>query len=61
MGTIEEIRKAVHDVVAPELRATTASIESLEQQTTLRFNALAATIDAFRAEMHAEFASLRSR
>jgi outer membrane murein-binding lipoprotein Lpp len=60
MGTIEDIRKALQDFLAPELRANTAKIDSLEKQMSLRLDALAATMDAFRAEMRAEFASLRS-
>lgn len=59
MGTIEDIRKAFQDFLAPELRANTQKIESLEKLVTLQLNALAGTIDAFRAEMRAEFASLK--
>jgi hypothetical protein len=71
MGTIEDIRKALQDFLAPELRANTAKIESLEKQMTakieslekrmtLHLDALSASMDAFRAEMRTEFALLRS-
>jgi outer membrane murein-binding lipoprotein Lpp len=60
MGTIEDIRKALQDFLAPELREMTAKIESLEKRMTLHLDALSASMDAFRAEMRTEFALLRS-
>jgi len=39
MSTIEDIRKAFQDVIAPELRGITAKVESLEKRLDERFDA----------------------
>jgi len=42
MGTVEDIRKVLQDVLAPELRAVTARFDAIDQ----RFDALTRVMDA---------------
>ncbi|HEY5329141.1 MAG TPA: hypothetical protein VIJ79_04590 [Acidobacteriaceae bacterium] len=57
----------IQDLVAPELKAHSAKLdalqkqgEMLQKQTAIQYDAMMKTIDAFRAEMRSEFASLRA-
>lgn len=70
MGTIEDIRKAFQDFLAPEVRSITVKVESLEKrmnerfddaerQTSLKFDVLIKTIEALRAEIRSEFLLMR--
>ena len=49
MSVVEDVRKVFQDLVAPDLKA----IQAKQDATTL-------LIDAFRAEMRSEFASLKA-
>jgi len=66
-GVITGLRQVIQDLVAPELKAHSAKLdalqkqgEMLQKQTAIQYDAMMKTIDAFRAEMRSEFASLRA-
>lgn len=57
---ITSLRQVIQDRVAPDLKALSAKVDSLQQQSTLQHDAAMKTMDAFRAEMRSEFAALRA-
>lgn len=57
---ITGMRQVVQDLVAPDLKAHSAKLDALQKQTETQYDAMMKTIDAFRAEMRPEFASLRA-
>jgi hypothetical protein len=57
---ITGMRQVIQDLVAPDLKAHTVKLESLEKRIDLQHDAMMKTIDAFRAEMRSEFASARA-
>jgi len=57
---ITGFRQVIQDLVAPDLKAHTAKLEALQKQSEIQHDAVMTTLDAFRAEMRAEFASLRA-
>jgi hypothetical protein len=48
------------DLVAPDLKALTVKLESLQRQSEVQHDAVMTTLDAFRVEMRSEFAALRA-
>jgi hypothetical protein len=65
------LRQAIHDLVAPDLKANQAKQDSTSKQIDLQYdslrrqmevehNALMTNMDAFRAEMRSEFTALRA-
>ena len=54
------LRQAIQDLIAPDLKAHTVKLEALQRQNEIQHDALMKTLDAFRAEMRSEFASLRA-
>jgi len=64
---ITGLRQVIQDLVAPELKAHTAKLESLQRRNDLlqksmdtQHDSVMKTLDAFRAEMRSEFTSLRA-
>jgi hypothetical protein len=57
---ITGIRQAVQDLLAPEIKSQSVKLEALQKQSEIQHDAVMKTLDAFRAEMRAEFASLRA-
>ena len=64
---ITGLRQVIQDMVAPDLKAHSAKLdalqrqsEMLQKQTEIQHDAVMRTLDAFRAEMRSEFASLRA-
>jgi hypothetical protein len=62
---ITGMRQVIQDLVAPDLKAQGAKLETLQKQSDIllkhmemQHDAAMKTIDAFRAEMRSEFASL---
>jgi hypothetical protein len=53
-------RDAIQDFVAPALKAQAVKLEALQRQSEVQHDAVMKTLDAFRAEMRAEFAALRA-
>ena len=51
MGTVEDIRQALQDFIAPELRALTACIEAMDEKIELRFNAVDIKFQSLRTEI----------
>ena len=70
---ISGLRQVIQDLVAPELKSHSAKfesvqkqldtvqkqIESLQKHSEMQYDLMMKTMDAFRAEMRSEFASLR--
>lgn len=70
---ITGLRQVIQDLVAPELKSHGVKLENLQKQlesmqkqidtgskhNEMQFQSMAKTLDAFRAELRAEFASLR--
>ncbi|MDQ2925108.1 MAG: hypothetical protein M3R43_06075 [Acidobacteriota bacterium] len=54
------LRQAIQDLVAPDLKSHSAKLEALQKQSEIQHDAVMKTLDAFRAEMRSEFASLRA-
>ncbi|HZL25205.1 MAG TPA: hypothetical protein VFC39_01600 [Acidobacteriaceae bacterium] len=54
------LRQVIQDMVAPDLKAHTVKLDALQKQTEIQYDAVMRTLDAFRAEMRSEFASLRA-
>lgn len=61
------VRQLIQDLIAPDLKAHTAKLDGLQRQTDMlqrsidtQYDSLVKTLDAFRAEMRSEFASLRA-
>ena len=64
---ITGLRQVIQDLVAPELKAHTVRLDSLQKQgemlqkqVEVQHEATMRTLDAFRAEMRSEFALLRA-
>ena len=57
---ITGLRQVIQDLVAPDLKSHTAKLEALQKQSKIQHDAVLKTLDAFRAEMRPEFASLRA-
>ena len=64
---ISSMRQVIQDLVAPDLKAVQAKLDSqakqidmITQQATVQHDATMKVIDAFRAEMRSEFAALRA-
>ena len=57
---ITGLRQVIQDLVAPDLKAHTAKLDALQKQGEVQYDAMMKTLDAFRAEMRSEFASLRA-
>jgi hypothetical protein len=57
---ITGFRQVVQDLGAPELKAHAAKVDALQKQSEIQHDAVMKTLDAFRAEMRSEFASLRA-
>jgi hypothetical protein len=54
------MRQVIQDLVAPDLKAHTVELDALQKQMEIQHDAMMKTLDAFRAEMRSEFASLRA-
>ena len=57
---ITGLRQVIQDLVAPDLKALSAKVDSLQRQNEIQHDAVMKTMDAFRAEMRSEFAALRA-
>jgi hypothetical protein len=57
---VTALRQVVQDLVAPDLKSHTVKLEALQKQNEIQHDAVMKTLDAFRAEMRSEFASLRA-
>ena len=64
---ITGLRQVIQDLVAPELKAHAVKLEALQRQGDMlqksmdtQHDSVMKTLDAFRAEMRSEFASLRA-
>ena len=64
---IASMRQVIQDLVAPDLKAVQAKLDSqskqidmITQQAAVQHDATMKVIDAFRAEMRSEFAALRA-
>ena len=57
---VQGLRQVIQDLVAPDLKAILARQDSLQKQVEVQHDAMAKTIEAFRAEMRSEFAALRA-
>lgn len=57
---VTELRQVVQDLVAPDLKSHTTKLEAIQKQSEIQHDAVMKTLDAFRAEMRSEFASLRA-
>ena len=58
---VTEVRQAIQDVLTPELKSYAAKLDSLHDLMMKNHDEMMRAIDAFRAEMRAEFASLRAK
>jgi len=54
------LRQAIQDLVAPDLKAIQAKQDATSKLIEVQHDALIKTVEAFRAEMRSEFASLRA-
>jgi hypothetical protein len=57
---ITGIRQLLQDLIAPDLKAIHARQDAHQAKTDAQYNSLIAAIEAFRAEMRAEFTGLRA-
>ena len=57
---ITGLRQVIQDLIAPDLKALSAKVDSLQRQSEIQHDAIMKTMDAFRAEMRSEFAALRA-
>lgn len=64
---ITSLRQVIQDLVAPDLKAHAVKLDALrkqgdmlQKQLEVQHDAMMKTIEAFRAEMRSEFASLRA-
>lgn len=55
------LRQAIQDYAAPELKAIESKQDSMSRQMEVQHDALVKTLEAFRAQMRAEFAALEAR
>jgi hypothetical protein len=69
MGVIEDVRKVIQDLVAPELKSLAVKLESFERESRMRdemtrdllgarMEALSAKMDAMSARTEAQYASI---
>lgn len=58
---ITGLRQVIQDFVAPELKAIESKQDAMSRQMEVQHDALVKTLEAFRAEMRAEFAALEAR
>ena len=54
------LRQVIQDLVAPDLKSHTVKLEALQKQSEIQHDAVMKTLEAFRAEMRAEFAALHA-
>ena len=59
-NVVTALRQVIQDLVAPDLKAHTVKLESLQKLVEIQHDAVMKTLDAFRAEMRSEFAALRA-
>ena len=64
---ITSLRQVIQDLIAPDLKALQAKLDSqakqiemIHQQSTIQHDATMKVLDAFRAEMRSEFAALKA-
>ncbi len=57
---ISSMRQVIQDMVAPDLKAVQAKLDSQAKQMEVMHDATMKVIDAFRAEMRSEFAALKA-
>jgi hypothetical protein len=57
---ITGLRQVIQDIVTPDLKAHAVRLEALQKLTEIQYDSMMKTLDAFRAEMRSEFASLRA-
>lgn len=57
---IASMRQVIQDLVAPDLKAMQAKLDSQGKQIEVQHDAMMKVIDAFRAEMRSEFAAPRA-
>ena len=57
---ITSLRQVIQDMVAPDLKALQAKSDSHAKQLDVLHDATMKVLEAFRAEMRAEFASLKA-
>lgn len=55
---ITGLRQVIQDMVAPDLKAHTVKLDTLQKQMEVQHDAVMKTMDAFRAEMRSEFTAL---
>jgi hypothetical protein len=55
MGAIEDVRKVIQDLIAPDLKAIQAQIKGAEEASHLRNDALSAKIDNLSEKMDRKF------
>ena len=62
MGVIEDVRKVIQDMVAPELKSLAVEVRSFREESRMRDemtrDLLGARIDALSAKMDAQYASI---
>jgi hypothetical protein len=62
MGVIEDVRKVIQDLVAPELKSLAVKLDKIDSESKLRGeltrDVLSARIDALSAKMDAQYASI---
>jgi len=55
MGAIEDVRKVIQDLVAPELKSLQAQIKGVDEASKVRDEALSAKIDSLSDKMDLKF------
>jgi hypothetical protein len=58
MGVIEDVRKVIQDLVAPELKSISVRLDSLEKEARVRDELTHVKIEALSAKMDAQYQSL---
>jgi hypothetical protein len=61
MSVIEDVRKVVQDLVAPELKSLSAKLDSFERESKLRDENLAARIDSGEKLTHAKLEAISAK
>jgi hypothetical protein len=51
MGSVEDIRQALQDFIAPELRAMTVRLKAMDEKIDLRFDSVDIKFQSLRAEI----------
>jgi hypothetical protein len=54
------LRQVIQDMVAPDLKAHTVKLDTLQKQSEIQHDAVMKTLDAFRVEIRAELTALRA-